>query len=90
MGRAVAITESDFVAGKSGLLRNHVDRYPLANLTAVQLNPNPSAMLLSLEFDGIDPKSVSFMFPATAEKELEKIVDLLNGALRRSGKGRAA
>jgi hypothetical protein len=89
MGRAVAVTDSEIVTGKSGLFSKHIERFPLANLASVQLNPNPSAMLLSLEFDGPETKSVTFMFPATSENELRQIVDFLERSMQRSGKGGA-
>lgn len=82
MGRAVAITESEFITAKAGFLGrwgNQIERYSLATLRDVQIVPNPAATLLALQFEG--KPSLTLMFALHAQQDLQSLLGLLRSRL---------
>jgi len=77
MGRAVALTDDEFVMAKAKLFSVSVERVPLDTLSGLRTIPNPSANLLEIDFSGPPPRSVTVMYGPEAQADFERIITLL-------------
>jgi len=77
MGRAVALTDDEFVMAKAKLFSASVDRFPLVTLSGLRTIPNPSANLLEIDFSGPPPRSVTVMYGPEAQADFDRIIMLL-------------
>ena len=77
MGRAVALTEDEFVTAKAKLFGVSIDRFPLVTLSSLRAIPNPSANLLEIDFSGPPLRSVTVMYGPEAQADFDRIITLL-------------
>ena len=90
MGKAVAVTDDEVVTARAGLFGRwgrKIERYPLHALAAVTAIPNPSASLLTLEFQGQPPSKLMLMFEPTAQAAFHELVGILEERLGRRDQG---
>jgi hypothetical protein len=79
MGLAVAVTDTELVTAKAKLFGSPtLTRYPLEELRAVELVPNPSANRLQIH---IGSQSVMVLFGPESAADFEPLIAMLNQRL---------